>query len=114
MTYRIDRVAKSELPGFAWCFEIKGYKGRGEYVTLYTDQDGRKLFSLAQMCIVGIGDPLQLVAGAEGFSVPKDATEVEAHRALGMFLDRLGWGPMVDQAGNIVELNHDGMRRSES
>jgi hypothetical protein len=66
MTYRIDRVAKSELPGFAWCFEIKGYKGRGEYVTLYTDQDGRK--PLLLMCEPPLTDHKQAFNGATAFN----------------------------------------------
>ena len=95
MTYRIDYVSKCKIPGYAWCFEIKGFEGRGEYVTMYTDQDGRKLHSF-----VSIG--IELIPGTEAFEVSKDATKHEAYRALAMFLDRLGWGPMVDQAGNIV------------
>jgi hypothetical protein len=96
MTYRIDLVKKSTIPSYAWRFEIKGFEGRGEYVTLYTDQDGRKLYSLGSIDLV-------LVAGTEAFEVPKEASVAEAYRALALFLDQLGWGPMVDQAGNIVD-----------
>ena len=95
MTYRIDDVRKSKIPAYAWCFEIKGFEGRGEYVTMYTDQDGRKLHKLESISF-------ELIPGTEAFEVQKDATEAEAHRALAIFLDQLGWGLMVDQAGNIV------------
>ena len=98
MTYRIDYVSKSKIPGYAWCFEIKGFEGRGEYITMYTDQDGRKLYSFASTSI-------ELITGTEAFEVPTDATKAEAYRALALFLDQLGWGPMVDQAGNIVDPN---------
>jgi hypothetical protein len=96
MTYRIDDVRQSKIPGYSWCFEIKGFEGRGEYATLYADQDGRKLHKFESISI-------ELIPGTEAFEVPKDATKAEAHHALAMFLYRLGWGPMVDQAGNVVD-----------
>lgn len=96
MTYRIDEVSQSNKPGYAWCFEIKGFEGRGEYATLYADQDGRGLHKIESISI-------EMIPGTEAFKVPKDATKAEAHHALAIFLDRLGWGPMVDQAGNIVD-----------
>lgn len=98
MTYRIDYLSKSKIPGYAWCFDIKGFEGRGECVTMYTDQVGRKLHKFETISI-------ELIPGTEAFDVPKDATKDEAHRALAMFLYRLGWGPMVDQVGNIVALS---------
>jgi hypothetical protein len=96
MTYRIDIVSQSINPGYSWSFEIKGFEGRGEYATLYADQEGRSLYRVESISI-------EMIPGTEAFEVPKDATKAEAHHALAMFLDRLGWGPMVDQAGNIVD-----------
>lgn len=63
---------------------------------LYAGQDGRSLYRVELISI-------EMIPGTEAFEVPKDATKAEAHHALAMFLDRLGWGPMVDQAGNIVD-----------
>jgi len=96
MTYRIDQVKKSSTPGYAWRFEIKGFEGRGEYVTLYTDQDGHGLHAFKETSI-------ELIPGTEAFEVAKEAAEDEAHRALAIFLDLLGWGPMVDDQGNVIE-----------
>jgi hypothetical protein len=83
MTYRIDQVKKTIIPGYAWCFEIKGFEGRGEYVTLYADQDGHGLHAFKETRI-------ELIPGTEAFEVKKEASEAEAHRALATFIDRLG------------------------
>jgi hypothetical protein len=96
MTYRIDDVRKPKNQSHAWEFNIKGFEGRGEYVTMCTDQDGRKLHKFELI-------NFELIPGTEAFEVSKDATKAEAHRALAMFLDQLGWGPMVDDNGNIVD-----------
>ena len=105
MTYRIDIVSQSINPGYSWRFEIKGFEGRGEYATLYAGQEGRSLYRVESISIEIIAgtEAFEMIPGTEAFEVPKDATKAEAHHALAMFLDRLGWGPMVDQAGNIVD-----------
>lgn len=97
MTFRIDSVTfetRDENPGYGRIiFDIKGVEGRGEYALLCATSDG--LF-LAQR----ISGELKLLVPA--FRIPAGADKQAASRILADALHRLGWGPEVDQAGNVV------------
>lgn len=97
MTFRIDMVSfetREKSPGYGRViFDIKGIAGRGEYGLLCATPDG--LF-LAHR---GTGELEQLVPT---FRIPAGADKQVASRILADALHKLGWGPEVDQAGNIV------------
>jgi hypothetical protein len=102
MTFRIDSVSKIDLNGECWLFEIKGYEGRGEYMTLYTDVEGRTPRPIS----APPGQTAGVIPGTEAFFVPITATKAVAQATLAQQLQQLGWGPMVDQAGNFVEASN--------
>lgn len=95
MTFRIDSVA------FKTCeesprqerviFDIKGIEGRGEYGLLCATSDGLFLVQ---------SDELQLLVPT--FRIPTGADKQTVSRVLAEALHALGWGPEVDQSGNVV------------
>ena len=95
MTFRIDSVAFETCEGSPWygrvIFDIKGIEGRGKYGLLCATEGG--LF-LAQ------SGELELLAPT--FRIPAGADKQTASRLLAEALHALGWGPEVDQAGNLV------------
>lgn len=97
MTFRIDSVAFETREDSPWhgrvIFDIKGIEGRGEYGLLCATPDG--LFLAPR-----ISGELELLLPT--FRIPKGADKQAASRILAEALHTLGWGPEVDQAGNIV------------
>ncbi len=96
MTFRIDSVAFETREDSPWygrvIFEIKGIEGRGEYGLLYATEDG--LFRAQS-------GELELLAPT--FRIPEGSNRQAASRLLAEALHKLGWGPEVDQAGNVVD-----------
>lgn len=97
MTFRIDSVvfeSREESAGYGRViFDIKGIKGRGEYGLLCATPDG--LFLAHRIS----GELERLVPD---FRIPEGADKQAASRTLADALHILGWGPEVDQAGNVV------------
>ncbi|TCV85823.1 hypothetical protein [Sulfurirhabdus autotrophica] len=92
MAYRIDNV--SENTGI-WCWKVKGINGKGVYGTLTTGLNGRGLYQVN----MGIRHTLII---PERFHVPPDLPTGEASLLLGLALDQMGWGPEVNQEGEIA------------
>jgi hypothetical protein len=95
MTFRIDTVSFVTRENSPWygrvTFDIKGIEGRGEYGLLCATPDGLFLAQSAE---------LELLVPT--FRIPEGADKQAASRLLAEALHTLGWGPEVDQAGNIV------------
>lgn len=107
MTIRIDSAHKN--PGDArWIFSIKGLYGCGIYATLHTDEQGRGLQVLnrdGDLCWIrrqyGIAAPAQVFA-ADAFQIPPGADTSEAMRVFADALLQCGWGPLVNQANQVI------------
>lgn len=97
MTFRIVGVSFETREESTWLgrvvFDIKGIEGRGEYGLLCATPDG--LFRAHRIT----GELEQLMPT---FRIPEGADKQAASRILAEALHTLGWGPEVDQAGNIV------------
>lgn len=99
MTFRIDYSRRHEGE---WEFRIKGIEGKGVYGAVLTDGNGRGLY------LKGFEPELppfnrQELVPPEGFHVPPEATPEQANRLLAVTLNRLGWGPEVDQRNRLRE-----------
>lgn len=109
MTFRIDSVsfeARDGSPGHGRIiFDIKGIEGQGEYGLLCATSDG--LF-LAHR----ISGELKLLVPT--FRIPEGADKQGASRILADALHRMGWGPEVDQSGNVVNSKTYVLRRQRS
>lgn len=96
MTFRIDSVAFEMGEEGPWkgrvIFDIKGVGGRGEYGLLCATSGGLFL-------VLSAG--LQLLVPT--FRIPEASDRQATSRLLAEALHSLGWGPEVDQAGNIVD-----------
>jgi hypothetical protein len=97
MTFRIDTVNFDTREDSLWqgrvIFDIKGIAGRGEYGLLCATPDGLFLAHRSS------GELERLVPT---FRIPEGADKQAASRLLAEALHTLGWGPELDQAGNIV------------
>jgi hypothetical protein len=67
---------------------------------LCTDEHGAGLFVLEYL-----PESLRPLTPLDRFFVPSDVTPAEAGFELAQHLLSLGWGPWVDQKGNILQLN---------
>lgn len=96
MTFRIDVVERRNTD--QWCWQVKGLYGQGIHGILVTgaDGDGLYLWELWEQT---------LILAPEAFAIPHGVQEAEANRLLAAALNSLGWGPQVDQRGNIVPGN---------
>lgn len=127
MTFRIDSVSKINLNGECWLFEIKGYEGRGKYMTLYTNAEGRTLRPVS----APPGQTTGVIPGTEAFFVLITATKAVAQvRWLsscnswvgGRWWIRLemSWKcPSLRAGGPITDIQHvgdlnSGMRRNHT
>ncbi len=91
MTFRIDSARlRQRTDGACWYFEIKGYQGKGIYVDLMTDDDGRGLW--VQTEFEGTFEQLLSV---DDFEIPLEATPKSAREKLALALYEFGWGPRV-------------------
>lgn len=107
MTIRIDSAHKS--PGDdRWMFSIKGLYGCGIYATLHTDERGSGLQVLNRDADLGwirrqygIAAPAQVFA-ADAFRIPPGADTQEATRIFADALLQYGWGPLVNQANQVI------------
>lgn len=89
MTIRVDLVWRRHDGGWGW--EIKGYEGRGIYVMLATDADGKGIF-----VIEGMTSPIsKCIVSPKEFKIAKNATRREAVDALELALVATGWGPVI-------------------
>ena len=98
MTFRIDEM---ELGSSGWRVQIKGMEGKGIYGRLTTAPDGRGLFVVDDQDISMRKPGRRLLAEPE-FCVPPDTKPEDAMRRVADALERLGWGPEVNQAGKVV------------
>lgn len=109
MTFRIDSVSFETRDGSPEygrvIFDIKGIEGQGEYGLLCATSDG--LF-LAHR----ISGELKLLVPT--FRIPAGADKQAVSRLLADALHRLGWGPEVDQAGNVVDSTMYVLQRQRS
>lgn len=92
MTFRID--ASRENAG-CWKWEIKGLRGRGIYCTLGTNEKGCGLY-LTEM------QEREQILAPEIFVIPRGTGSAGAKLLLAEALKSIGWGPQVDQRGNII------------
>lgn len=107
MTIRIDSAHKN--PGDdRWMFSIKGLYGCGIYATLHTDEQGRGLRVLNRDGDLGwirrqygIAAPAQVIP-VDRFQIPANADAPEATRMFADALLQCGWGPLVDQANQVI------------
>lgn len=89
MTVRVDHVWRRDDGGWGW--DIKGYEGRGIYVLLATNPEGKGLF-----LIEGITSQIgKCIASPNTFALARDATRNQAADALEVALEAIGWGPVV-------------------
>jgi hypothetical protein len=99
MTFRIDRITfntseDNQLFGSVSC-SFKGYEGRGEYANLCAMPGG--LYFLPP------GISFEYLMLVPGFEIPAGADRQTASRCFAKALHELGWGPEVDQNGNVVD-----------
>lgn len=92
MPFRIDSV--SEMTG-GWSWRVKGIRGQGIYGTLATGKGGRGLYQ------VEMGNMRPLIV-PDLFYVPSGLPKGEAKILLSLALERLDWGPEVNQEGDIT------------
>jgi hypothetical protein len=92
MTFRIDAVHENACH---WHWEIKGLGGQGIYCALETNAEGRGLYLLDRL-------EQQPILAPEIFSISHGAGKAEANCLLAQALNGLGWGPQVDQRGEII------------
>jgi hypothetical protein len=92
MAFRIDDTG-CKLGVRNW--RIKGINGEGIYGSLVTGAEGQGLY-LSDM------GTLDEMLTAEQFSVSSTASPEEGSRKLSATLKRIGWGPEVNQIGEII------------
>jgi len=110
MTFRIDDVSQCNLGesgGRFWHWRIKGVDGRGVYGSIVTDTLGRGLYVLEGPGILEYGERIWprrarcLIAPRDSY-VSLEMSPRLARELLALVLDSLGWGPRVDQAGEVI------------
>ena len=101
MTFRIDYIRRRHED--EWEFDIKGIEGRGVYGIVLTDGKGRGLYLKGPEPDFPPSFNRRELLPPEEFRVPPDATPEEATRLLAVALNRIGWGPEVDQRNRLRE-----------